>query len=170
LTEEKFLLERRVVNNPRVRAGSPVLASARRENVAASPDIVKVIEQRLQEIEEQLASYDELVRERDRVRRALGELRADSTAPRPADDGRAATGRRVARRRGSGRRAKRGSNVTAIVGYVAAHPGSTAAEIAAGTGIDRSVVYSATSRLASAGRLRRAPKGDRQVGYEPAAA
>jgi hypothetical protein len=61
-------------------------------------------------------------------------------------------------------------NVTTIVDYVAVHPGSTAAEIAAGTGIDRSVVYSATSRLAGAGRLRRAPKGDRQVGYELPAA
>jgi hypothetical protein len=140
------------------------------ENMGASTDIVKAVEQRLQEIEEQLASYDELVRERDRVRRALGELRGNSTAARPAGGARAATGRGGARRRGSGRRAKRGSNVTAIVDYVAAHPGSTAAEIAAGTGIDRSVVYSATSRLASAGRLRRAPKGHRQVGYEPAAA
>jgi hypothetical protein len=137
--------------------------------MGASTDIVKVVEQRLREIEEQLASYDELVRERDRVRRALGELRGRSTAARPAGDGRAATGRRGARRRSSGRRAKRGSNITAIVDYVAAHPGSTAAAIAAGTGIDRSVVYSATSRLASAGRLRRAPKGDRQVGYEAAA-
>jgi hypothetical protein len=138
--------------------------------VEASTDIVKAVEQRLREIEEKLASYDELVRERDRVRRALGELLGDSTPARPAGDGHAATGRRDARRRGSGRRAKRGSNVAAIVDYVVAHPGSTAAEIAAGTGIDRSVVYSATSRLASAGRLRRAPKGDRQVGYEPAAA
>jgi hypothetical protein len=136
------------------------------ENMGASTDIVKAVEQRLQEIEEQLASYDELVRERDRVRRALGELRGNSIAARPAGGGRAATGRRVALGHSSGRRAKRGSNVAAI----AAHPGSTAAEIAAGTGIDRSVVYSATSRLASAGRLRRAPKGDRQVGYEPAAA
>jgi hypothetical protein len=138
--------------------------------MGASIDIVTVVEQRLQEIEEQLASYDELVRERDRVRRALGELRGTATAATPASDGRAPTGRRGARRRSSGRRAKRGSNVTAIVDYVAAHPGSTAAEIAAGTGIDRSVVYSATSRLAGAGRLRRAPKRDRQVGYEPPAA
>jgi hypothetical protein len=138
--------------------------------MGASTDIVRVVEERLREIEEQLASYDELVRERDRVRRALGELRGNSSAARLAGGGRAATGRRGARGRGSGRRAKRGSNVAAIVDYVAAHPGSTAAEISAGTGIDRSVVYSATSRLASAGRLRRAAKGDRQVGYEPATA
>jgi predicted regulator of amino acid metabolism with ACT domain len=58
--------------------------------------------------------------------------------------------------------------VAAITAYVTANPGTTAAEIAKETGIDRGVVYSATSRLASGGRLRRVPKGDRQVGYEVA--
>ena len=136
--------------------------------MAASTDIVQAVEQRLGEIEAQLSSYDDLVRERERLRRALHELRTDSTAARAGATARPATGRRGPRRRGSGRRAQRGSNVAAITSFVAANPGSTAAEIAAGTGIDRSVVYSATSRLASAGRLRRAPKGDRQVGYESA--
>jgi hypothetical protein len=136
--------------------------------LAASGDIVQAVEERLRAIETQLSSYDDLVRERDRLRRALHELRSDSSAARASAGKRAAPGRRASRRRGSGRRAQRGSNVAAIVSYVSANPGSTAADIAAGTGIDRSVVYSATSRLASAGRLRRAPKGDRQVGYEPA--
>jgi hypothetical protein len=134
----------------------------------ASTDIVRAVEQRLQDIESQLSSYDDLVRERDRLRRALHELRTDATGAPAAGGARAGSGRRGTRRRGSGRRAQRGSNVRAIVDYVGANPGSTAAEIAVGTGIDRSVVYSATSRLASAGRLRRAPKGDRQVGYEAA--
>jgi hypothetical protein len=136
--------------------------------MAASTDIVQAVEQRLKEIEAQLSGYDDLVRERERLRRALHELRSDSTAARAEGGARATSGRGGPRRRGSGRRAQRGSNVAAITSYVAANPGSTAAEIAAGTGIDRSVVYSATSRLASAGRLRRAPKGDRQVGYEAA--
>jgi hypothetical protein len=136
--------------------------------LAASTDIVQAVEQRLKDIEAQLSSYDDLVRERDRLRRALHELRTDSTAARAEDGARATGARRGPRRRGSGRRAQRGSNVAAIVSFVGANPGSTAAEIAAGTGIDRSVVYSATSRLASGGRLRRAPKGDRQVGYEAA--
>jgi IclR helix-turn-helix domain len=137
--------------------------------LAASVDIVQAVEERLREIEAQLSTYDDLVRERDRLRRALHELRGESAAGARAAGGAAApSGRRSSRRRGSGRRAQRGSNVAAITNYVAEHPGATAAEIAEGTGIDRSVVYSATSRLASAGRLRRAPKGDRQVGYEPA--
>jgi hypothetical protein len=138
--------------------------------LAASVDIAQAIEARLSEIESQLGGYDELVRERDRLRRALHELNDQGTpSPRAAAPPARASGRRAgARRRGSGRRAQRGSNVSAITSYVAAHPGATAAEIAEGTGIDRSVVSSATSRLASAGRLRRAPKGDRQVGYEAA--
>ena len=47
-------------------------------------------------------------------------------------------------------------------------PGTVIGEIATGTGIDRSVVYSAASRLAASGRLRRVAKGERQVGYAPA--
>jgi hypothetical protein len=140
--------------------------------LAASVDIAQAIEARLSEIGSQLGSYEELVRERDRLRRALHELNGAATrssnragAPAPGRGRGAPT-----RRRGSGRRAQRGSNVAAITSYVAAHPGATAAEIAEGTGIDRSVVYSATSRLASAGRLRRAAKGNRQVGYKPATA
>jgi hypothetical protein len=69
--------------------------------MGASTDIVKAVEQRLQEIEEQLASYNEIVRERERVRRALGELRGNSIAarrqatdaPRPDDGARAGAAR-----------------------------------------------------------------------------
>lgn len=136
--------------------------------MAASIDIAQAIEARLGEIESRLGGYDELVCERDRLRRALHELNGAATQSSNQAEA-AGRGRRPpTRRRGSGRRAQRGSNLAAITTYVAAHPGATAAEIAEGTGIDRSVVYSATSRLASAGRLRRAAKGDRQVGYRPA--
>jgi hypothetical protein len=129
-------------------------------------DVVSVIEGRLQEIEAQLKTYDELARERDRLQRALDALRSDpGVGARGASSQRRATRRRSAGRRGA-RRAQRGSNVAAIIGHVTANPGSTAAEIAEATGIDRGVVYSATSRLATGGRLRRVPKGDRQVGYE----
>jgi len=134
--------------------------------LAATTDVARVIEERLQEIEAQLKTYDELARERHRLQRALDALRSEpGTGARGAASPRRATRRRSAGRSG-GRRAQRGSNVAAIIGHVTANPGSTAAEIAEATGIDRGVVYSATSRLASAGRLRRVPKGDRQVGYE----
>ena len=138
--------------------------------MAASVDIVQVVEKRLREIDSQLGNYDDLLGERDRLRRALQELRIDGGPPRAGTASPRGASRNGARRRVSGRRAKRGSNVAAITTYVAANPGSTAAEIAEGTGIARSVVYSATSLLAGAGRLRRAPKGNRQVGFEQAAA
>jgi len=134
--------------------------------VTASTDVVQTVEQRLREVEAQLGSYDELTRERDWLQRALNELRADGNAPARSSAKRPTAGGAGPRRRRSARRARRGSNVEAITSYVTANPGATAAEIATGTGIDRGVVYSATSRLAGSGRLRRVTKGDRQVGYE----
>jgi DNA-binding MarR family transcriptional regulator len=130
--------------------------------------VAETIERRLREIEAQLDGYEELARERDRLRRALHELRSDDGArPGRASATPPAAGRASSRRRRGGRRARRGANVEAITGYVSAHPGATAAEIAAATGIDRGTVYSATSRLAATGRLRRISRGERQVGYQP---
>jgi hypothetical protein len=136
--------------------------------VAGLTDVAETIERRLREIEAQLDGYEELARERDRLRRALHELRSDDGArPGRASATPPAAGRASSLRRRGGRRARRGANVEAITGYVSAHPGATAAEIAAATGIDRGIVYSATSRLAASGRLRRLSRGKRQVGYQP---
>jgi hypothetical protein len=134
--------------------------------VTSSTDVAETIQRRLAEIDAQLGGYDELANERERLQRALQVLRTDSdTGPGPRRARRSATERAGATRRRGARRARRGSNVEAIIGYVTANPGATAAEIAASTGIGRGVVYSATSRLASSGRLRRVAKGERQVGY-----
>jgi hypothetical protein len=136
--------------------------------VAGLTDVAQTIERRLREIEAQLDGYEELARERDRLQRALHEFRSDDRArPGRASATPQAAGRASSRRRRGGRRARRGANVEAITGYVSAHPGATAAEIAAATGIDRGIVYSATSRLAASGRLRRISRGERQVGYQP---
>src|SRR3954470_12926301 len=146
------------------RASRRTIAGGRQgADVAGLTDVARIIEQRLREIEGQLRGYEELARERDRLERARGELVSDDGV-RP---GRASATRRASRRAaGRGRRARRGANVEAITGFVTAHPGATAAEIATGTGLGRGVVYSATSRLAGSGRLRRVSRGDRQVGYE----
>ena len=120
--------------------------------VGATADVERLIESRLREIEEQLRPFAELELERSRLRDALGVLRgggAPSRAP-------------------SGKRAARGSNLTAIVAFVGSNPGATAGEIAKATGISRGVVYSATSRLSSSGKLERLPKDDGQVGYRTA--
>ena len=134
----------------------------------ATAQVEQLIEHRLEEIEEQLRPFAELEDERQRLRHALDALRA---GPSHAGDRAAATQltrRRPGRRTGGssrGARAPRGSNLKAIVSHVAANPGATAGEIATATGIARGVVYSATSRLSSSGKLEREPKPDGQVGY-----
>jgi hypothetical protein len=123
-------------------------------------EVERLIEHRLEQIEEQLRPFTVLQDERRRLQDALGVLRDAETASDSAPGTHAR--RRHSR---SGKRAPRGSNLSAIVDYVAATPGSTAADIASATGISRGVVYSATSRLSSAGRLVREPKPSGQVGY-----
>jgi ElaB/YqjD/DUF883 family membrane-anchored ribosome-binding protein len=130
-------------------------------SAAATSEVERLIESRLEEIEEQLKPFTELARERSRLQNALGALR-DGVEPEPA---RHASRPKRGRAR-SEKRAPRGSNIAAITKYVGEHPGSTVGEIAAATGITRGVVYSATSRLSSAGRLKRRPKRDGQVGFE----
>jgi hypothetical protein len=138
----------------------------------ATAQVEQLIEHRLQQIEEQLRPLAELEDERRRLRVALDALRADSSpTPAPAT----ATNSSSARRRATGRsrasrgsRAPRGSNLAAILSHVSANPGATAGEIATATGISRGVVYSATSRLSSSGKLKREPKSDGQVGYRTA--
>jgi hypothetical protein len=133
--------------------------------MSASSDVEQAIERRLREIDEQLRPLEDLARERERLSRALEALRPEATArPAPGRSG----ARRSPRRTAGSRRAKRGSNLSAIIAHVRSHPGATAGQLAEATGIDRGVVYSAVSRLTTSGRLRRQPLGDGQVGYHPA--
>lgn len=129
-------------------------------------DVVRVIQARLEEIDREL---EPLRVERDKLSKALQEL--GERPPRPA---RGTRGAQSAARRRSGtpsgrsgrqKRAKHGSNVQAITEFVAAHPGATTPAIAEGTGIARSVVYSAVSRLSAAGRLVKRTSDDGQVAY-----
>ena len=48
--------------------------------MAGLTDVAQTIERRLREIEAQLRGYEELARERDRLQRALHELRVDDGA------------------------------------------------------------------------------------------
>ena len=131
----------------------------------ATAEVERLIEHRLQQIEAEMKPFTELEIERRRLQEALGALRAvdSGSGASVRSDGRSAKGSR--RRSRQGKRAPRGSNLSAIVEHVTAHPGATAGEIAATTGISRGVVYSATSRLSAAGKLVREPKPDGQVGY-----
>jgi hypothetical protein len=145
--------------------------------MSASTEVEQIIEARLSELEEQLRPLAELELEKTRLERALEALREGAsrnsdvapssraarspraTTPKPT---RRARGRRTANR---GSRAKRGSNLEAILDHVGKHPGATATDLASATGISRGVVYSAVSRLAAAGRLKREQLPDGQVAY-----
>lgn len=138
----------------------------------ATSQVEKLIEDRLKEIEEQLRPFAELEDERRRLSDALAALRSgtpsggDRSSAASLPPARSRAGRRSSRT-GRGGRAPRGSNLTAILSHVQANPGATAGEIATATGISRGVVYSATSRLSSSGKLMRRQKPDGQVGYHP---
>jgi hypothetical protein len=147
------------------------------DTATAKSQVEQLIEKRLAEIEEQLQPFAALVDERRRLQDALAALRADappgalpelpqSQTPRSQPPPKRARRSRSAK----GKRAPRGSNLQAIVDFVSANPGSTAGEIASGTGISRGVVYSATSRMSASGKLERRPKSDGQVGYQVAKA
>jgi hypothetical protein len=134
----------------------------------ATAQVEQLIQHRLQQIELELQPLVELEAERQRLRSALAALRADPPVERDRGSATSSRPRKRTQRRarsGDGSRAPRGSNLKAILNHVTANPGSTAGEIASATGISRGVVYSATSRLSSSGKLKRVPKADGQVGY-----
>jgi Winged helix-turn-helix DNA-binding len=132
--------------------------------LGGTTEVVKLIENRLKEIDKQLQPLTELQRERDKLKEALGALSGGE--PRRSSPRRAR--KPGGRRSRSGKRAARGSNLAAITDFVSSNAGATAGEIAEATGISRGVVYSATSRLSSSGKLERVPKPDGQVGYRVA--
>ena len=131
-------------------------------------EIEQAIERRLERLNRRLDELRTLELERSRLEAALRELRSEPWArgtgaqqstgklPRPAQV-----------RDGQPARAARGANQQAILRLIAEEPGATAGRIAAATGIDRAVVYSALSRLAGAGRLHRTQLADGQVAYWP---
>lgn len=132
----------------------------------------QLLERQLKEIDDQVAGLRELEAQRDRVARALSELRGGTGASarsarssRPAAKGRGSGSRSRRRSPASSTRAPRGSNQQAIVEHVGANPGVTAGGIADATSIDRSVIYSTVSRMIAAGRLRKDPQPNGQVAY-----
>lgn len=96
---------------------------------------------RLDEIERELAGYEELLAERDRLREvlALPPLKGGSASANGAGNGRA--------------RARRGENVELILAFVAEHPGATVSAIAGQTGISKGVVYNTVRVLVQRGQL-----------------
>jgi hypothetical protein len=106
------------------------------------PVVEDAIRARLQEIEQRLASLQDLERERARLSAALAVLRGDL----PTEGSVPMHG---------ARRAPRGANQDAIVAYVEKHQDARSGDIAEATQIARPIVYSALARLTAVGRLER---------------
>jgi hypothetical protein len=123
-------------------------------------DLKRDLEQRLKEVERELANVDPLLRERDRLRAALAA--APFAGPgRPAAQGTSPRKQRT--------RAPRGANREAILGVVAERPGVSAAEISDVTKISRAVTYNTLAKLIEQGRLEKTELPGGQTGYKPAA-
>lgn len=104
--------------------------------------IRQAAEARLEEIEQALERYDELLVERDLLREVLSLPPLKGRATNGNDgpvNGRA--------------RARRGENLELIVACVAEHPGATVSDIAQHTGISKGVVYNTVRVLVRRGQL-----------------
>ena len=127
-------------------------------------DLRRDLEQRLKEVERELANVDPLLRERDRLRAALATPpfatapRAAAVAPKPA------SARKVRPR------APRGANREAILTVVGERPGVSAAEISDVTKISRAVTYNTLAKLIEQGRIAKTELPGGQTGYQPGAA
>jgi len=119
------------------------------------------LEQRLNDIERELAAYEPLLQERDQIQAAL------SRPPFAAERRPAATRGTSSRKQSS--RAPRGANREAILSVVGERPGVSAAEIADVTKISRAVTYNTLAKLVAQGRLEKTELPGGQTGYKPAA-
>lgn len=122
------------------------------------------LEQRLKDIERQLAEHEPLLREREQIQAALGQppFAAESTRSRPAAK------RAPAARKPKAKRAPRGANREAILTIVGERPGVTAAEISDVTKIARAVTYNTLAKLVEQGQLAKTELPGGQTGYKPA--
>ena len=125
-------------------------------------DLRRDLEQRLKEVERELAALEPLVRERERLEAALSTPPFATTGPAPVR--RAA---KVAPARTPKTRAPRGANREAILKIVGERPGVGAPEIADVTKITRAVTYNTLSKLVEQGEIAKTELPGGQTGYQP---
>ncbi len=120
------------------------------------------LEDRIAEIDRQLADVESLQREREHLERALAEVTAVSGPDSDGQPRQAAKSQRggAGRPRGGGRgrksqatrvRAPQGANREVIIGYLRDNGPSTAPAIAKATSLSRGVVYNNLSKLTADG-------------------
>ena len=120
-------------------------------------DLRRDLENRLKEVDRELAGVDHLMRERERLQQAL-------SMPPFASPTRAATKGTSPRKQRT--RAPRGANREAILSVVGDRPGTTAAEIADVTKISRAVTYNTLAKLIEQGKLEKTELPGGQTGYK----
>ena len=120
-------------------------------------DLRRDLENRLKEVDRELAGVDHLMRERERLQQAL-------SMPPFASPTRAATKGTSPRKQRT--RAPRGANREAILSVVGERPGATAAEIADVTKISRAVTYNTLAKLIEQGKLEKTELPGGQTGYK----
>ena len=123
------------------------------------------LEERLKDIERELAEHEPLLRERDQIQAALAQPPfAERSRTRPAP---AAT-RAPSTRKPAAKRAPRGANREAILTLVGERPGVSASEISSVTKIARAVTYNTLAKLVEQGQLAKTELPGGQTGYKPA--
>jgi DNA invertase Pin-like site-specific DNA recombinase len=127
-------------------------------------DLRRDLEQRLKEIDQQLAGVQPLMREQEQIRAALARPPfSDNGGPAGPPKARPATKGTSSRK--SRRRAPRGANREAILGVVSSRPGVTATEIAEVTKISRAVTYNTLAKLVTRGEVAKTELPGGQTGY-----
>jgi sugar-specific transcriptional regulator TrmB len=124
-------------------------------------DLRRDLENRLKEVDRELAGVEPLMRERERLQAALAMPPFVGTSRPAATKG---TSPRKARTR-----APRGANREAILSIVVERPGTTAAEISDVTKISRAVTYNTLAKLIEQGKLEKTELPGGQTGYKAVA-
>jgi hypothetical protein len=127
-------------------------------------DLRRDLENRLKEVDRELAGVEPLMRERERLQAAL----ATPPFASPSRGGRGDLNKGTSARK-QRTRAPRGANREAILGVVGERPGTTAAEIADVTKISRAVTYNTLAKLVEQGRLEKTELPGGQTGYKTVA-
>ena len=122
------------------------------------------LEQRLKEIERQLAEHEPLVLEREQIQAALEQPPFAAAPSRPA-----AQRASAATRKPAAKRAPRGANREALIKAADERPGASATELADVTKISRAVAYNTLAKLVEQGKLEKTELPGGQTGYKPAA-
>lgn len=120
----------------------------------ASPqfnEIVASLRDRLSQIDDELATFETLQNERSRVVAAIEAL--ESGGPSAATPQRKSSPRRSPTAKPRATRARRGDTQSAVLGYLAEHPGSSASAIADALGLKRNSTSTRLTQMAKAGLI-----------------